>query len=89
MGTLQLVVLDVLLDDVPNVPLAEQDHLVQALVLDGPDEALGVGVQVGAALGRDSEAGRYVGFVLISQASPRGEVAGPGFFARNRSNVGG
>src|SRR5512146_1494479 len=43
---LQVVMLHELVDDVANVPLPEQDHLVQALALDGADERLGVGVQV-------------------------------------------
>ena len=41
-----VVVLDVLSNDVSKLLLSEEDHLVQALVLDGADEPFGIGVEV-------------------------------------------
>ena len=44
--TLGVVVFGVFVDDMPKLLLAEEDHLVQAFVLDGSDEAFRVGVEV-------------------------------------------
>ena len=43
---LQVVMLDVLLDDVPNLALAEENDLVQALSLGGSYPRLAEGIQV-------------------------------------------
>ena len=43
---LGVVVFDVLIEHVPQLLLSEEDHLVQAFLLDGSDEALRVGVEV-------------------------------------------
>lgn len=44
--SLGVVVFDVFADDMPKLLFAEEDHLVQAFVLDGSDEAFRVGVEV-------------------------------------------
>jgi hypothetical protein len=44
-----VIVGGVLGDQVSEVSLAKDEKLVQGLVLDGPDEALGMGIEVGAA----------------------------------------
>ena len=44
MVSLVVEVHQILIDDSAQVTLAEQDHPAQALFLDGPNEALGVGV---------------------------------------------
>lgn len=44
--TLAVVVFNVLAYDMPKLLLAEEDHLVQALMLDGSGEPLSVGVEV-------------------------------------------
>ena len=47
MGPAVVVELDILVDEMVDVPLAEQDEVVQALVLQRFDRALCVGVQIG------------------------------------------
>jgi len=54
MGPLLVVVVDELPQSLPEMGLAERDDLVEALELDGEDEALGEGVEVGA-VGREAE----------------------------------
>ena len=44
-----MVVLDVLMDDEAEVTLPEENHPVETLLFDGPDEPLGMGVQVRAS----------------------------------------
>jgi hypothetical protein len=44
MWAFEIVMLDILLNDIPDVLLAKQKHLVQAFVLDRPDESLGVSI---------------------------------------------
>jgi hypothetical protein len=46
---LQVVVVDVLGDGPLERGLAEENHPVEALLLDGPDETLGEGVKVGTS----------------------------------------
>lgn len=48
-GPLSVVVLDVLLDDEPEVRNAERDDVVEAFASNGADEALSVGVEIGTA----------------------------------------
>jgi len=45
---LAVVVLDELRDRPAEMTFAEQDHPVQALVLDGAHKALGIGIRIGA-----------------------------------------
>ena len=51
MVAIQVIMRGVFVDGVPQVPLADRDDLRQALLLDRPDEPLGVGVEVGAPRG--------------------------------------
>ncbi len=46
MVALPVVVLDVLLDRIPKVPLAQWNHLVEALRFDREYESFGVGIQI-------------------------------------------
>ena len=46
--SLPVVVLDILIDDKPQPPLAEDDHPIETLLLDRSDETLRVRVQVRA-----------------------------------------
>ena len=49
---LLVIVVNVFVDDVADMAFAKENHLVQALPLDGPDEGLSVGVEVGALFGQ-------------------------------------
>src|SRR5689334_14770506 len=51
MISLPVVVLDILADDLSQMPLAQRDHLAQALLLDRSHEALRVSVHIRAASG--------------------------------------
>jgi hypothetical protein len=61
MVPLFVVVEEVLADRGAQMVLTEEHELVEALALDGTDEALGIGVQIGAARrqadGRDAGRG--------------------------------
>ena len=46
--SLTMVVLDVLVDDEAQMPLAERDDTMEALLFDRPDEPLGIGVEIRA-----------------------------------------
>ena len=46
MVSLTLVMLDVLVDDEAQMPLAERDDTMEALFFDRPDEPLGIGVEI-------------------------------------------
>ncbi len=49
---LMVIVVDVLVDQIPKMPLPEDDEMIQALVLDQLDPAFDVGVEVGGAGGQ-------------------------------------
>ena len=44
--SLTMVMLDVLVDDEAQMPLAERDDAMEALFFDRPDEPLGIGVEI-------------------------------------------
>ena len=44
--SLTMVLLDVLVNDEAQMPLAEQDDTMEALFFDRPDEPLGIGVEI-------------------------------------------
>ena len=46
--SLTMVMLDVLVDDEAQMPLAERDDTMEALLFDRPDEPLGIGVEIRA-----------------------------------------
>ena len=46
--SLTMVVLDVLVDEEAQMPLAERDDTMEALLFDRPDEPLGIGVEIRA-----------------------------------------
>ena len=46
--SLTLIMLDVLVNDEPQMPLAERDDTMEALLFDRPDEPLGIGVEIRA-----------------------------------------
>ena len=45
--SLAMVVFYVLVDETPQMPLAERDHACETLLFDRPDEPLGIGVEIG------------------------------------------
>ena len=47
MVPLPMIVSGILASGLPQRPFAEEDHSIETLILDRPDESLGVGVQVG------------------------------------------
>ncbi len=49
---LPVIVRGVLASGLSQRPFAEEHHPIETLILDRPDEALGVGVQVGRAVGQ-------------------------------------
>lgn len=49
MIALDVVVLHVLVDHMPQVPFAEDDQTTQALFLDRPHEPLRIGIEIGAS----------------------------------------
>ena len=46
--SLTMVMLDVLVNDEAQMPLAERDDTMEALLFDRPDEPLGIGVEIRA-----------------------------------------
>ena len=46
--SLTLIMLDVLVNDEAQMPLAERDDTMEALLFDRPDEPLGIGVEIRA-----------------------------------------
>ena len=46
MITLVMIMLDVLGQRVPDVPLAERNDAMETFLFDGADEALGVGIRI-------------------------------------------
>ena len=46
--SLTMVMLDVLVDDEAQMPFAERDDTMEALLFDRPDEPLGIGVEIRA-----------------------------------------
>ena len=46
--SLTLIMLDVLVNDEPQMPLAKRDDTMEALLVDRPDEPLGRGVEIRA-----------------------------------------
>ena len=47
MVSLAMVMLDVLVDDEAQMTLAEWDDSIETLLLDRPDEPLGIGIEIG------------------------------------------
>ena len=45
--SLAMVVFSVLVDETTQMPLAERDHACETLLVDRPDEPLGIGVEIG------------------------------------------
>jgi len=64
---LPVIVSDVLSSGFSKRPFAEEDHSIETVILDRPDESFGVGIQVGRTVGQadDFDAG-------ILQESPEG-----------------
>jgi len=61
MGHLLMIVVDELHQRLPKMGLAEGDDLVEALGLDGEDEALGEGIEVGAMRGKTKDSAAALG----------------------------
>ena len=51
MVSLAMVMLDVLVDDEAQMTLAEWDDSIETLLLDRPDEPLGIGIEIGTLRG--------------------------------------
>jgi len=81
MGPLLVVVVDELPQSLPEMGLAERDDLVEALRLDGEDEALGEGIEVGAVRGKTEDSAAALGQHLpeglgVERIPVHDEVAG-------------